>query len=409
MNAPLRFAALTGEQYPDYRLNVIFKGYKWDPMVGDQNTIAKYVLIVSKETAQNLGQWAEQLSKETMLMEEALIHNLPLAKELGLPKKILKVLPHLSSYKPEQHIRLMRFDFHPVLPDSINETGWAVSEVNSDVPGGLAEASVLPEIACQYVDATAGDNVAAKLLKAFQTRIKHDGNVAFVHATSYSDDRQVMQFLGDYFDRHDMKSVYAAPDHLKWESRKAFSIIKGQECAVAGIVRFFPLEWLVNLPEKSRWQGYYDCNTSSCNHPVAIFAQSKRLPLVWNLLGIDVPAWKRFLPETCDPRHKTLNDDNFIFKPALGRVGEGVSIRSAISEKEMIQINKAVKKEPENWILQRCFKSIPIKTGNGEEYHVCIGVFTVDGKRAGFYGRISPYPRIDAGAIDIPILIEKDN
>ena len=40
---------------------------------------------------------------------------------------------------------------------------------------------------------------------------------------------------------------------------------------------------------------------------------------------------------------------------------------------------------------------------------ICIGVFTVDGKMAGFYGRVSPYPRIDANARDIPILVEAKN
>ena len=408
MNVPLRFQAIDGSQYPDYRTNIIFKGYKWDPQVADQNTVAKYVLIVSKEIAQKLGIWAEQLSRETMLMEEALIHNLPLAKELGLPRQILKVLPRLLCYKREQHVRLMRFDFHPVLSGADNDSGWAVSELNSDVPGGLAEASVLPEIACQYVDAAVGENVAVKLLEAFQSKIKRNGNIAFIHATSYSDDRQVMQFLGDYFNCHGMNSIYAAPDHVRWEDRNAFSIIKGQECPLDGIVRFFPLEWLVNLPKNSRWQGYYDCLTPSCNHPAAIFAQSKRLPLIWDSLGINVPAWKQFLPDTFDPGQISPDDENFIFKPALGRVGEGISIREVISEKEMMQIKKAVKKKPENWVSQRSFKSIPISADDGETYHLCVGVFTVDGKNAGFYGRISPYPRIDSGAIDIPILIEKE-
>ena len=54
------------------------------------------------------------------------------------------------------------------------------------------------------------------------------------------------------------------------------------------------------------------------------------------------------------------------------------------------------------------FKSMPLKTAENEEMHLCIGAFTVNGKRAGFYGRISPYPRIDANAKDIPILILKE-
>jgi glutathionylspermidine synthase len=202
-----------------------------------------------------------------MELEEALIHQLPLAKGLHLPLPLRKALPRLAAYKAEQNIRLMRFDFHPI------ETGWAVSEVNSDVPGGLAEGSVLPEIAKGYIDGCPGENVAEHLLKAFRKKVKN-GTIVFVHATSYSDDRQVMQFLGDYFKENGFNSVYAAPDHIKWIDGKAVCKVNGEECLVDGIVRFFPLEWLINLPRRTAWQGYFDSQTPSCNNPAALFAQS---------------------------------------------------------------------------------------------------------------------------------------
>ena len=441
MNQPLRLISISENQYSDYRINVIFQAYKWDPQINDQNTIAKYALVIPRDTAAQLGRWAEQLTKETMLMEEALIHRLSsksatfsaetklssVAKlsVLALPPQIQKILPRLSNYKNDQNVRLMRFDFHPAENTAEQQfpSGWAISEVNSDVPGGLAEASILPEIASRYVNALPGENVAAHLLKAFQAKIKKDGlcseasstrngvssTVAFVHATSYSDDRQVMQFLGDYFKDHGFKTIYAAPDHIKWINKKAVSIIDGKECDIDGIIRFYPLEWLVHLPNQNQWQGYYDCETPSCNNPAAIFAQSKRLPLIWDSLGIEIPAWKQFLPETCDPKIIKPDEEGWIYKPALGRVGEGISIKEAITKKELAQIQKAVRKNPKYWIAQRRFKSQPVKTETGESYHLCIGVFTVDGKNAGFYGRISPYPRIDSNAIDIPILIAGEN
>jgi glutathionylspermidine synthase len=217
-----------------------------------------------------------------------------------------------------------------------------------------------------------------------------------------------MQFLGDYFKACGLGVIYAAPDHIKWVNKKAFSIIKGQECEIDGIVRFFPLEWLVNLPKRSGWQGYYDSETPSCNNPAAIFAQSKRLPLIWDSLGVEIPAWKNLLPQTCDPELIQPQDEDWIYKPALGRVGEGISIKEAVTPKEFAQINKAARKNPKKWAAQRRFKSLPVPAKDGVNYHVCIGVFTVDGKNSGFYGRISPYPRIDANAIDIPILISKE-
>ncbi|HOQ37864.1 MAG TPA: glutathionylspermidine synthase family protein [Acetivibrio sp.] len=402
MKESVELASIPNDRYSEYRYNVIFKAYKWDPQVGDHNTIAKHAVLMDQGTVRQLEEWAEQLSEETMLMEEALIHKPELAKKLGLPRKIIKTTDRFSSYNRNQNIRLMRFDFHPTTE------GWAVSEVNSDVPGGLAEASVLPKIACEYFDGyEPHKHVGESILQAFSKRVKKGGSIALVHATSYSDDRQVMEFLSDYFQDHGYSTVFAAPDHIAWEGNKAVCIIEGKEGPIDGIVRFFPLEWLPNLPRRSNWQGYFDCLTASCNHPVAIFTQSKRLPLVWDELGVDVSTWKKLLPETRDPKSVKRGDSDWIYKPALGRVGEGISIKEAITEKERLYIEKIARRDHSNWVAQRKFTSRPLTDSNGEVYHLCVGVFTVNGKSAGFYGRISPYPRIDDRAKDIPLLVPK--
>jgi glutathionylspermidine synthase len=357
---------------------------------------------MDQETVARLETWAEQLSEETMMMEEALIRRPDLAKKLGLPGKIIRSLDRLSGYDRSKNIRLMRFDFHPT------EAGWAVSEVNSDVPGGLAEASILPRIACGYFDnCESRRHIGEILLQAFEKRVVKGGVIAFVHATSYADDRQVMQFLSDCFDEHGYRTVFAAPDHIAWKDGNAVCIIEGKEGPIDGIVRFFPLEWMTNLPRRPDWRGYLDCRTASCNHPVAILTQSKRLPLVWDELGIDVSAWKKLLPETRDPKAVRPQDGGWIYKPALGRVGEGISIKGAITEKELRRIEKMARRDHGNWAAQRKFESRPLTDANGEVYHLCVGIFTVDGRSAGLYGRISPFPRIDDRARDIPLLVLK--
>jgi len=413
MTCGIKLASIPEEKYSDYRYDVIFSAYKWDPQVEDQNTISKHVVLMTRETSEKLETWAEQLSEETMLMEEAIIKNISLAKKLGLPDKIYKELTRLRSYDRDKNVRLMRFDFHPIIADGDDQgDGWAISEVNSDVPGGLAESSVLPEIAGKYLDISGyepGRNTADSLFTAFKDKINNDGVIAFVHATSYADDRQVMQFLSDYFNKMGVDTIFAAPDHLKWADKKAVSVIKGRECDIGGIIRFFPLEWLVSLPKNSRWAGYYDCETPSCNHPVAIFAQSKRLPLIWDKLNVEIPVWKKLLPETKEPksvRPQDLKNNEWIYKPALGRVGEGITVKGAMPEKERLKIEKEARKYSSDWIAQRKFESQSL-TADDISYHLCVGVFTVDGKRAGFYGRISPYPLIDSKARDIPVLISK--
>lgn len=130
-------ARIPGERYSDYRYEAIFRAYKWDPQVEDHNTVAEHVVLLDRQTAKQLELWAEQLSAETMKIEQAMLDRDDLVKKLGLPSKVRKAIPRMGSYSMGKHIRLMRFDFHPTTE------GWLVSEVNSDVPGGLAEASVL--------------------------------------------------------------------------------------------------------------------------------------------------------------------------------------------------------------------------------------------------------------------------
>ncbi|MDR1328731.1 MAG: glutathionylspermidine synthase family protein [Oscillospiraceae bacterium] len=397
----LALGRIPPEQYSQYRYAAIFDAYKWDPQVEDQSTVAEHAVLMDAATARKLESWAEKLAGETVLAERAMLKRPELAKRLGLPRAVRRALGIMDGGAPERHIRLMRFDFHPTAD------GWAVSEVNSDVPGGLAEASALPELAARFFPGYGPrGSVARSLLEAFRARAAPGARIAFVHATAYSDDRQVMQFLGDHFEASGFRALYAAPDHLAWDAKRAVSLVRGEEGAVDGIVRFFPLEWLVNLPRRADWAGYYDTQTPSCNHPVAIFAQSKRLPLVWDELGVDLSAWKALLPATESPTRKS--DGGWIFKPALGRVGEGVSVREAVTDKELRRIRRAVRRRPGGWIAQKRFESRAVSGEDGTAYHLCIGVFTVDGRAAGFYGRAGIYPRIDARAKDIPVLVEME-
>ena len=398
----IKLVSIPDKEYTSYKYDLIFNAYKWDPQVEDHNTVSKYVVLIDRKTREELKRYAEELSKETIMIENYLSKNLNLIKDLNLPKKCVRELNNISNYKEEEHIRLMRFDFHPT------EKGWAISEVNSDVPGGLSEASLWPKLANKYFkDYEPSEDVSKILLKEFKSKLNDNSTVAFVHATSYSDDRQVMQFLGDYFDKFEFNTLYLAPDHIKWKDNKAYSILEGNECEIDGIFRFFPLEWLNNLPRKSGRFGYYSSKTLSCNHPISLFAQTKRLPLIWDKLDFEVPTWKKLLPATKKINEIPFDKDKWVYKPALGRVGEGIYIEEALSIKEMKDIKKDIKKHPKEWIMQEKFKSKPVITEDNKEYHLCMGVFTVNSKFAGYYARVSEFPRIDGRAKDIPVLVEK--
>ena len=401
----MKLVKIPEDRYEEYRLNAIFDCYKWDPMFEDNNTVAKFALEITEEEYFELKTLTEELDVETRNAENFLYKNLDYALPLALPKQVYNELSRMSNYDEKKHIRLMRYDFHPT-----TDGKWAVSEVNSDVPGGFAEASLLPKLVIEtlksskYYSIDFGEN----LVNAICGKIKKNGRIMFVHCTSYSDDRQVMQYIGDKMSALGYTSIYGAGDHLIFKDKKAISVLNGYEGEVDCIFRFTPLEWLRAIKPK-KWDGYFDTITPSCNHPIAIFAQTKRFPLIWDDLedaGICLDTWRELLPETIEVKD-AKGRKGFIYKPACGRVGERISIKEACKDDEYKKIMKEVRWHPKDYLAQEQFLSKPLKSQDGELYHVCLGSYNVDGNHAGFYARISKKCRIDSDAADIPVIIKR--
>ena len=402
----MKLISIPKDKYDEYRINAIFDCYKWDPQFQDKGTVAHHALVLTEKEYEEVKRLTEAMDEETRNAETYINQHIDIAKPLHLPKKIYKELLRMNNYDPNTHIRLMRYDFHPTMEDT-----WAVSEVNSDVPGGFAEASLLPKLVIKTVK---GENLYKSidfgeiLADALSSKIKEKGNIMFVHCSSYSDDRQVMQFIGDKMSGRGYNSLYGAADHVIFKDTVAHSRLSGHECKLDCIFRFTPLEWLRDIKPKA-WDGYFDTTTPSCNHPVAIFAQTKRFPLIWPELekaGIKLDTWKSLLPDTIEVK-QAKGKVGYIYKPACGRVGERIAIKEAISEEEYKLILKEVRRNPKYYLAQKQFTSKPLLSEEGIEYHVCLGSYTVDGKQAGFYARISKTNRIDSGASDIPVLIER--
>lgn len=400
----MKLVPIPEEKYEEYRLNLMFDCYKWDPQFFDHNTVAKYAVVLTKAEHEKIKELTEKLDKETQAAEQFLNQHLELTKPLEIPRKIKNEIEMMKNYDPQKHVRLMRYDFHPT-----TDGEWAVSEVNSDVPGGFAEGSLMPQAAIEVIGETYSyKNFGECLCNAIQKKVPAGGRIIVVHCTSYSDDRQVMQFIGDKLKGLGFQVIYAAADHLRFENKKAISILDGNEGEVDGIIRFSPIEWVSDMKPK-HWQGYFDTITCSCNHPIAVFAQTKRFPFVWDALeknGISMATWRALLPETLDVKD-VRGKEGYIYKPVYGRVGEMISIREACDEDEYKNIMMEVKLLPKKYLAQKKFISQPLKGINEEEFHVCLGSYTVDGSHAGYYARISKSPRIDSNAADIPVLIEE--
>ena len=401
----MKLIKIPEDKYYDYKIKAMFDCYKWDPQFCDNNTLSRYVLVLTKKENEEIISLTEKLDKETRLAEEYLNKNIKIAKKLALPRKILEQIPNMQNYDKTQNIRLMRYDFHLSI-----DNNWVVTEVNSDCPGGFAESSLLPNLARNVINLPQLDftSFGDKMVEEINKKLNKNGTIMMVHCTCFSDDRQVMQYMGDRLKKEGYRIIYGAADHINFKDKKAYCILDNNQISIDLIFRFTPLEWLIQMKPR-RWDGYFNTVTKSCNHPISIYAQSKRFPFVWNDLekaGISMSTWKKLLPETFEVK-KFLLKEGYIYKPVYGRVGERISIKEACKGDEYEKILRDVKKHSQQYLLQKYFKSKAIITNDGNKYHICLGSYTIEGKHAGYYARMSLYPRIDSYAEDIPVLIEK--
>lgn len=243
-------------------------------------------------------------------------------------------------------------------------------------------------------------------LDAITAAAEESRAIALVHATAHYDDRQVMEFLGRELQRRGVQAIPVSPNHLRSES--GFAKIKSSFASVepALLIRFFPAEWLPNLRPASTWKFWFCGGKTPMSNPgSAILIQSKRFPLAWPELKTALPTWQALLPETECPSTVDIDSQEWVLKPVFGRVGEDVAIANVTEPRAYQEILKDARRHPMNWVAQKRFASVPIETHFGNRYP-CLGVFTVNEKAVGIYGRIASKPLIDHEAQDIAILVQ---
>src|SRR5688572_4364292 len=127
--------ALPPREFEIIRRTAILRHCKWDPQVGDQATLAPFPLVLTRAAAARLARWAERLTAEALAAEQELLQEPRLHARLAVPRSIRSQLRRgLELGWTPGAGRVMRFDFHPTT------SGWRLSEVNADVPGGFSEA-----------------------------------------------------------------------------------------------------------------------------------------------------------------------------------------------------------------------------------------------------------------------------
>jgi glutathionylspermidine synthase len=394
-------APIPARQFAEMRRALIFECCKWDPQVEDVCTLSPLPLVLTSEAWSELVVLAEQLACETTQAESEILQKSRCGRELGLPwtfRRRLRQAGVAGSEAPHQ--RLIRFDFH------FTTEGWRISEANSDVPGGFNEASGFTRLMARHYGGLAprGDPTR-EIALAVRNAIGPGRTVALIHATAFTDDRQVMIYLGRQLEAAGLKAVLAGPDQLRWEGGRAFLATEWQPGPVDFIFRFFPTEWLPALPRRGAWWHLLGgSQTPVCNPAVAILSQSKRFPLVWDQLTTDLKTWRTLLPTTEDPRRANFPISQRVLKPVFGRVGDMIGIEGVNSEKEKRRIERAARHHPRHWVAQKRFGAVPLSSPGGDVYP-CIGIYTLDARVIGAYGRVARRPLIDHLAQDAAVLI----
>lgn len=409
---------------------MLLHGCKWDPQVGDVSTLATFPLILSAGAWRELSADAEALAAELLAVEQALLGRPDLIARLGLPRRLRRVFVGLAAGRPAtpEAARIVRFDFHPT------PAGWRVSECNADVPGGFTEASTFPalmterfvggggvvrpvgDVTAAWVDAlVAGATAACDRHPPLSKCHPNDGaaascsaplRVALLAATGYLEDQQIVALLARAFRARGHWAWPADPRLVDASGPVAHLRSAAYDGPVDLVVRFYQGEWLARLPRR-HWRGLLTGGrTPVANGPASLLGESKRLPLLWDELGVPLPTWRRLLPENRDPRDaRWRTDAGWLLKGAYANNGDAVLQRDLAAAPAWRRAAWVARLRPGRWVAQRRFESVPVETPDGP-MHACVGVHVVNGQACGAYARLSPHRVIDYRAVDVALLAD---
>jgi hypothetical protein len=376
---------LDAARFAAVRRRLVLDHCKWDPQVGDVSTLARFALVLPADEWRRLARLAERLAAESEAAEQELLGRPELMRRLGLPAPLLRVLSDAKLAPTPAAARVVRFDFHPT-PD-----GWRISEANSDVPGGYTEASSFAALmADHFPGSTPAGDPAARLADALASAAGRTGRVVLLAAPGYMEDQQVIAYIAGLLRRRGCMVHLTDPRQV--------------QCAEGGevVFRFYQAEWLAGLPARHGWSHFFrGGRTPVCNPGTAVLTESKRFPLTWDRLFSRLDAWRALLPPTRAPGS---GGRGWLLKAALSNTGDDVIAPGLSDRAQWLAAWAASRLWPSRWAAQRRFEATPLMTPAGVRYP-CIGVYAVNGRAAGVYGRLAPRPLIDYAAVDVAVLV----
>jgi glutathionylspermidine synthase len=378
---------------------------KWDTQVGDVNVLSEQPLVLSGRAWDWLCRSAERLADETAALESLLLDqrpSSPVIQNLGVPRAIWKALALQRERSKEiiEHARVMRFDFHPT------KSGWCVSEVNADVPGGWREGTSLPRLYHSFYGSL---DCPESPLDAWGDAIEplaQGGRAVLLSAPGYLEDEQVIRsFVSELQGRRISCSMIQNPAALDWHSSRGCKLQSSGE-RVSVLIRFYQAEWLCALPERTGWKKLFETSDIPVVNPaISVLSESKRFPLAFHE-GSQCPTWRALVPECRDPREVDSDDwDSWVLKACYSNTGDKVYVCGNLPNDRRWKIIREAQCAPLKWIAQKRFETHPVESSHGAVYP-CVGVFVVNRRAAGAYVRLSTGQVTSGAAVEAPLLID---
>jgi glutathionylspermidine synthase len=380
-----------------------FHWRKWDVFHRGDVSVLPETLVLTRAEDALLREAAARVWKGLRALEDAACRDPDLLEQVAIPEPLHRAMQAQKGHHP----RVCRCDFHPTM-----EGGWMISEFNEDVPSGFAEATGIPTLLMEAVGPLWADVAPAGDLRGALLRaLARYPTVGLVHATAYSEDLQHVTLLGDWLREAGHRVVLGSPANLSLDA-------DGKPCllgeAVDAIYRYFPGEWIGELPNTEVWTEAA-AFLPMMNPLSALVAQSKRIYALPHegclALPDDArPWWDAHMPvsrfvESVGSDRLRAERERWVLKGAFGRMGNTVRMGSLFGDTAWTSQVEAALRIPNLVAAQERFATRPLWTRLGLSYPT-VGVYLVDGVFAGYFSRVDRGPLIHYDSYHVTTLVE---
>jgi hypothetical protein len=375
-----------------------FRHRKWDVFACGRCLILPEAIVLTPAEHRRVVETVERFHRLLGDLEARLSRVPEELAFLGIPPEVADLIVHEGGNGAMQ---LARYD---LFPDP--EGRWWVSEFNEDVPGGFNEAAGIPEL---LNGGLPGGRFTGDLRGALQAAFRGARQVAFIHATGYSEDLQHMLVVRDWLERDGIEGVLCSPAHLRRRRGRAEFLGRPVDSAL----RFYPGEWFRWLPNLADWRRVVP-ELPLMNPLRRLVRQSKKLFIRWTAQELVSAEDRAFLrdhaplsvPFQPEPMDRWVEEQpRWVLKEAFGRMGDSVVIGALVDPAAWRRALDEAAKRPADFLLQARFEVAPLEFDAGPMYPA-LGAFLVNGRFAGYYSRADPRPLLTHEAYHVATLVE---